>query len=150
QAYWTMNPDYIESVWWALKTLHGQGLLVQDARTAAYCPRCGTGLSDAEVALGYTQVVDPGVYVEFPVTSGDDRVVGASIVAWTTTPWTLSSNLGLAVDADAHYVRASAPGRERDLIVAEPRLDDLRRVAGGDEVRVVDEFPGTLLVGAHY
>src|SRR5215475_6340783 len=54
QAYWTMNPEYVQSVWWALKTLHGKGLLVQDARTAAYCPRCGTGLSDAEVALGYT------------------------------------------------------------------------------------------------
>jgi isoleucyl-tRNA synthetase len=149
-AYWTMNPEYIESVWWALKTLHGQGLLVQDARTASYCPRCGTGLSDAEVALGYTQVTDPGVYVEFPVTEGDPRAVGASIVAWTTTPWTLSSNLGLAVDADATYVRASAPGRARDLIVAEPRLEDLRRVAGGDDVRQLDEFPGTLLVGAHY
>jgi len=150
EAYWTMNPDYVQSVWWALKTLHEQGLLVQDARTAAYCPRCGTGLSDAEVALGYTQVVDPSVYVEFPVTDGDERVRGASIVAWTTTPWTLGSNLGLAVDADATYVRVSAPGRERGLIVAEPRLDDLRRVAGGEGVRVDGEFPGTVLVGSHY
>ncbi len=69
-AYWTMDASYVQSVWWAVKRLHELDLLYQDFRVTAYCPRCGTGLSDAEVALGYTTVEDPSVYVEFPVEDG--------------------------------------------------------------------------------
>ena len=69
-AYWTMNPEYVESVWWALKQIFDKGLLVEDYRVAPYCPRCGTTLSDHEVAQGYEDVVDPSVYVRFPLTSG--------------------------------------------------------------------------------
>ena len=148
-AYWTMDSSYVQSVWWALKQLYERDLLYRDDRTVAYCPRCGTGLSDAEIALGYTTVVDPSVYVEFPVTDGDPRVVGASIVGWTTTPWTLTSNLGLAVAAGEPYVRVRVPGRERDLVVAEARLDDLARAAGGTP-EVVERVVGSDLVGAHY
>ena len=68
-AYWTMDADYIESVWWSLKQIFDKGLLVQDHRVAPYCPRCGTGLSDHELAQGYETVVDPSVYVRFPLTS---------------------------------------------------------------------------------
>ena len=93
KAYWTMNPEYIESVWWSLKTIFDKGLLVQDHRVAPYCPRCGTGLSDHEVAQGYLTVTDPSVYVRFPVTSGtlvDEFGSGkVSLLVWTTTPWTL-------------------------------------------------------------
>jgi isoleucyl-tRNA synthetase len=145
-AYWTMDASYIESVWWGLKRLHERGLLFRDNRTVAYCPRCGTGLSDAEVAQGYATVVDPGVYVRFPVVDGSPQAVGAAIVGWTTTPWTLISNLGLAVSPDEPYVRVRS--RDGDMIVAEHRLEDLQRVAG--DVEVVDRFPGSLLVGAHY
>ena len=148
-AYWTMDSSYVQSVWWALKTLFDQDLLYRDDRTVAYCPRCGTPLSDAEVALGYTQVVDPSVYVRFPITDGPTEVVGASVVGWTTTPWTLTSNLGLAVAGDEPYVRVASAGSD-DLIVAAARVDDLRRVLGNKEVRLVDEFPGSRLVGAHY
>src|SRR5262249_48827065 len=135
--------------WWALKQLFERDLLYRDDRTVAYCPRCGTGLSDAEIALGYTQVVDPSVYVEFPVVEGDPRVVGASIVGWTTTPWPLTANLGLAGSDAEWYVRARVPGRPRDLIVAQARLEDLARAAGGTP-EVVELLTGAELVGAHY
>ena len=69
-AYWTMSPDYVESVWWSLKQIHAKGLLAEDHRVAPYCPRCGTTLSDHELAQGYEDVVDPSVYVRFPLTSG--------------------------------------------------------------------------------
>ena len=68
--YRTMDPEYVESVWWALKQIHDKGLLVEDYRVAPYCPRCGTGLSDHELAQGYETVTDPSVYVRFPLTSG--------------------------------------------------------------------------------
>ncbi|MDT3398767.1 isoleucine--tRNA ligase [Streptomyces sp. B1866] len=118
-AYWTMAPSYIESVWWSLKEIFGKGLLVQDHRVAPWCPRCGTGLSDHELAQGYETVVDPSVYVRFPLTSGP--LAGeASLVVWTTTPWTLVSNTAVAAHPDVRYVVAT-DGAER-LVVAEPLL----------------------------
>src|SRR5262245_4736927 len=107
--YWTMATDYVESVWWSLKTLHGKELLFEDFKSVAYCPRCQTGLSDAEVALGYETVVDPSVVVRFALADASTpEVEGASILAWTTTPWTLPSNEGLAVDPDAQYAVVEA------------------------------------------
>ncbi|QWZ10328.1 isoleucine--tRNA ligase [Nocardioides panacis] len=122
--YRTMDPAYVESVWWALKQIHSRGLLVQDYRVAPYCPRDGTGLSDHEVAQGYETVTDPSVYVRFPLTSGPlagtaDRP-GASLLVWTTTPWTLVSNTAVAVRPDVTYV-AATDGTET-LVVAEPLL----------------------------
>jgi isoleucyl-tRNA synthetase len=104
-AYWTMDPDYVESVWWSLKHLHERGLLVEADKVTAYCPRCGTALSDAEVALGYETAEDPSVDVRLPIVEATDPdLVGASLAVWTTTPWTLPSNTGAAVDASAEYV----------------------------------------------
>jgi isoleucyl-tRNA synthetase len=117
EAYWTMNPGYVESVWWALKQIHGAGLLVEDFRVAPYCPRCGTGLSDHELAQGYETVVDPSVYVRFPLTSGPYAGT-ASLLVWTTTPWTLVSNTAVAAHPDVDYVVAS-DGHEQ-LVVAAP------------------------------
>ena len=88
EAYWTMAPEYVESVWWSLSQIHKKGLLVQDHRVAPYCPRCGTGLSDHELAQGYETVTDPSVYVRFPITSGPLQELGAALLVWTTTPWT--------------------------------------------------------------
>src|SRR3954454_14522484 len=123
-AYWTMDPAYIESVWWSLKTIFDKGLLVQDHRVAPYCPRCGTGLSDHEVAQGYLTVTDPSVYVRFPVTSGflaDEYGVGkVSLLVWTTTPWTLISNTAVAVHPAVDYSVALSEGEL--LVVAEPLL----------------------------
>jgi len=111
-AYWTMNASYVESVWWALKQIFEQGLLVEDHRVAPYCPRCGTGLSDHEVAQGYENVVDPSVYVTFPITSGP--LAGqADLLVWTTTPWTLVSNTAVAVNPDVTYSLVRTPdGRQ--------------------------------------
>jgi isoleucyl-tRNA synthetase len=123
EAYWTMNPAYIESVWWSLKQIFDKGLLTQDHRVAPYCPRCGTGLSDHELAQGYETVVDPSVFVRFPLTSGPlsgDPARQAALLVWTTTPWTLVSNTAAAVHPDVRYVVAT-DGRER-LVVAEPLL----------------------------
>src|SRR5207249_1059039 len=143
-AYWTMNTEYIESVWWSLKRLHEQGLLYEDHKTIAYCPRCGTGLSDHEVALGYTQVTDPSVYVRFRVTEASaPELEGASILAWTTTPWTLPSNLGLAVAPGVTYVVADADGER--VVVAEALLDVVLSGA-----TVVHRLPGSALVGTRY
>jgi isoleucyl-tRNA synthetase len=120
EAYWTMSPDYVASVWWALKQIHDAGLLVEDYRVAPYCPRCGTTLSDHELAQGYEDVSDPSVYVRFPLTSGP--LAGkADLLVWTTTPWTLVSNTAVAVHPDVTYVVATkdVPGGET-LVVAEP------------------------------
>jgi isoleucyl-tRNA synthetase len=144
-AYWTLNPEYIESVWWSLKRLYEDGLLFEDFRSVAYCPRCGTALSDHEVATGYEQVVDPSVYVKFPITEArNPDLVGAAMVGWTTTPWTLVSNIGLAVAADEPYVTVERDGER--LIVAEA----LREPALGDGGRVERTYTGERLVGARY
>jgi isoleucyl-tRNA synthetase len=116
-AYRTMDSEYIESVWWSLQQIFAKGLLVQDFRVAPWCPRCGTGLSDHELAQGYETVVDPSVFVRFPLTSGP--LAGtASLLVWTTTPWTLVSNVAVAAHPDVTYVVAT-DGTER-LVVAEP------------------------------
>ncbi|SEC67795.1 Isoleucyl-tRNA synthetase [Streptomyces sp. 2224.1] len=118
--YRTMDPDYIESVWWSLKEIFTKGLLVQDHRVAPWCPRCGTGLSDHELAQGYENVVDPSVFVRLPLTSGP--LAGrAALLIWTTTPWTLVSNTAVAAHPDVTYVVAT-DGNER-LVVAEPLLE---------------------------
>ena len=127
QAYWTMAPEYVESVWWSLKEIWKKGLLVQDHRVAPYCPRCGTGLSDHELAQGYETVTDPSVYVRFPVTSGELADLGAALLVWTTTPWTLVSNTAIAVNPDVNYVVAEVTVEEvrEVLVVAEPLISSL-------------------------
>src|SRR5438105_7003802 len=143
--YWTMDTRYVESVWWSLKRLFEQGLLFQAHRSVAYCPRCGTGLSDHEVAQGYQQVVDPSVTVRFRVTEpSHDDLRGASILGWTTTPWTLPANMGLAVDADASYLVVETGGER--VVVAEPLLP----AVVGDGGSVVATLPGGALVGTRY
>ncbi|EST34227.1 isoleucyl-tRNA synthase [Streptomycetaceae bacterium MP113-05] len=119
-AYRTMDPEYVESVWWSLKQIYDKGLLTQDHRVAPWCPRCGTGLSDHELAQGYETVVDPSVFVRFPLTSGP--LAGeAALLVWTTTPWTLVSNTAVAAHPEVTYVVAT-DGNER-LVVAEPLLE---------------------------
>ena len=135
-AYWTMRPDYVDSVWWSLKTIFDKGLLVQDHRVTPYCPRCGTGLSDHEVAQGYYDVKDPSVYVRFPLTSGP-YTGEAALLVWTTTPWTLISNTAVAVHPEVTYVVATN-GDER-LVVAEPLVDK----ALGEGWEVTERFPGS-------
>ena len=134
-AYWTMTPDYVESVWWALKTIYDKGLLVEDFRVSPYCPRCGTGLSDHEVAQGYEDVTDPSVYVRFPLTSGP-WAGQAALLVWTTTPWTLISNTAVAVNPEVDYVVARHAGDT--LVLAQPLVSKVL----GDDVEVLETFSG--------
>jgi isoleucyl-tRNA synthetase len=154
QAYWTMAPEYVESVWWSLKEIWKKGLLVQDHRVAPYCPRCGTGLSDHELAQGYETVTDPSVYVRFPVTSGDLAELGANLLVWTTTPWTLVSNTAVAVHPDVDYsvVEVILEENREVLVVAEALLSALtgeirvlKTVKGKDLERVTYKRPLDLI-----
>ena len=145
EAYWTMSTSYIESVWWSLKSLFERGLLQEADKVTAYCPRCETALSDAEVALGYQTVDDPSVHLRFPIVEADDAgLVGASMIVWTTTPWTLPSNTGVAVDPTADYAELSLDGER--LIVGAP----LREAVLGEDGDLVRTIPGAALVGARY
>ena len=154
QAYWTMAPEYVESVWWSLKEIWKKGLLVQDHRVAPYCPRCGTGLSDHELAQGYETVTDPSVYVRFPVTSGELAELGAALLVWTTTPWTLVSNTAIAVNPEVDYVVAEVTVEDAKeiLIVAQPLLSALtgevnilKTLKGRDLERVTYKRPLDLI-----
>ncbi len=142
-AYRTMDSSYVQSVWWSLKQIADKGLLVEDHRVAPYCPRCGTALSDHEVAQGYQDVVDPSVFVRFPVTAGPLAELGAALLVWTTTPWTLVSNTAVAVHPTVTYVAARRG--EEVLVVAEPLLGVL-----GEDVEVLDRFRGSALEHTTY
>ncbi|WP_374581511.1 isoleucine--tRNA ligase [Frankia sp. CiP3] len=148
-AYRTMDTPYIESVWWSLKQIFDKGLLVEDHRVTPYCPRDETPLSDHEVSQGYADVVDPSVYVRFPVTSGPLSDAGVSLLVWTTTPWTLVSNTAVAAHPDVTYVvaRTAAGGRDGELVlVAEPLLGS----AVGADAEVIRTLRGSDLAGVTY
>ena len=136
-AYRTMDPAYIDSVWWSLKQIFDKGLLVEDQRISPYCPRCETALSDHELGQpgAYETVADPSVYVRLPLTSGP--LAGrAALLVWTTTPWTLVSNTAVAVHPDVEYTVVT-DGSQR-LVVAEP----LREQVLGDRWDVEQRLRG--------
>jgi isoleucyl-tRNA synthetase len=144
-AYWTMHTEYVESVWWSLKELHRKGLLFEADKVTTYCPRCGTTLSDHETALGYTQVTDPSVFISFEIVESPvPELVGASLLGWTTTPWTLISNTGIGVAADAPYVEVEHEGRR--VVLAEA----LRERVLPDARLVGRTVTGAALVGTRY
>jgi isoleucyl-tRNA synthetase len=147
-AYKTLDPSYVESVWWALKTIHDKGLLYEKLKVVPYCPRDETTLSSHELGQPgvYQDVLDPSVYVRLPV-SGEHGPLqpGDELLVWTTTPWTLVSNAAVAVDPELAYVRA----RSEDgsvFVVAEALVE---RVLGTG-AEVLERFPGRELVGARY
>jgi isoleucyl-tRNA synthetase len=146
QAYRTMDPEYVESVWWSLKVIFDKGLLVRDHRISPYCPRCGTPLSDHELGQpgGYETVVDPSVTVRFPIAGGP--LEGADLLVWTTTPWTLVSNTAVAVHPDVTYVVAARSGEPGRVVVAEPLF---ARVLG-EGWHIVSRLTGAELVGTAY
>jgi isoleucyl-tRNA synthetase len=136
-AYWTLSNDYIESVWWIVRQLWDKGLLYEGHRVTPYCGRCGTALSSHEVAQGYEDVVDPSIYVRFPLSGGGPA--DADLLVWTTTPWTLVSNVAAAVGPAFAYVRIAAADGGRDLVLGEraaarlfPEADVLERWTGAD------------------
>ena len=143
-AYVTYENYYIESVWWALKKIWEKGLLYKGHKVVPYCPRCGTALSSHEVAQGYQEVEDPSVYVTFPLKGEDDT----AFLVWTTTPWTLPSNVALAVHRDAVYVKIKLTQTGCKLILAKELVDFA--IPDDEGYEVIDEFKGESLVGAEY
>ncbi len=143
EAYWTMSPEFVQSVWWSLKQIHDAGLLVEDYRVAPYCPRCGTTLSDHELAQGYEDVTDPSVYVRFPLTSGPLEGK-ADLLVWTTTPWTLVSNTAVAAHPDVTYVVASKD--DDTLVIAEPLAEKVL----GEDWKLGPSFTGKEMEGWRY
>src|SRR5579875_423518 len=147
-AYRTLDPSYVESVWWALKTINEHGLLYEKLKVVPYCPRDQVTLSSHELGQpgAYRDVVDPSVYVRLPVVEGHGPArAGDELLVWTTTPWTLVSNAAVAVHPQLTYVRARA-FEGRVSIVAESLAE---RVLGA-AAEVIERFPGAELVGTRY
>jgi isoleucyl-tRNA synthetase len=146
-AYRTLDPKYVESVWWALKTIHDRGLLYEKLKVVPYCPRDQVTLSSHELGQPdvYRDVIDPSVYVSLPVITGNQAVQrGDQLLVWTTTPWTLVSNAAVAVDPDLTYVRAKQG--DAVYVLAEALTE---RVLGSD-AEVLNHFPGSTLDGVAY
>src|SRR3954453_21122774 len=148
-AYRTLDPDYVESVWWALREIADKDLLYEGYKVVPYCPRCGTALSSHEVALGYRDVVDPSIYVRLRVVEDGGRLqAGDELLVWTTTPWTLVSNAAVAVDPELAYVRVKTSALAAPVVLAEALV---ARVLGDDPaIKVLDRFPGAALDGVRY
>ena len=148
-AYKTLDPKYVESVWWALKTIHDRGLLYEKLKVVPYCPRDQVTLSSHELGQPdvYRDVIDPSVYVSLPVTTGNEAVErGDQLLVWTTTPWTLVSNAAVAVDPDLTYVRVK---HENDVYILAEALTE--RVLGERaRAHVLNRFPGSTLDGVAY
>ncbi|NUQ59298.1 MAG: isoleucine--tRNA ligase [Anaerolineales bacterium] len=144
-AYVTYTNDYIESVWWILKNFWEKDLLFKGYKIVPYCPRCGTPLSDHEVALGYDDATDPSVFVRFPLVDKPDT----SFLVWTTTPWTLPANVAVAAHPDVEYVTVERGhnGSTEKLILAKSLLEKVFR---GEEVKVLETFKGKKLKGVKY
>lgn len=145
RAYATIDTSYTESVWWAFKQIHDKGLIYKGFKCMPYCPRCTTPLSNFEVNEGYKDDVnDPSVYVKFKLKNEN-----VSMLAWTTTPWSLPGNAALAVQANARYVRVRLhdnDGTIEDVILAKNRLGVLE----SDSYEVLDTMNGRDLIGKSY
>lgn len=137
--YITLDNDYIETVWWILDQLYEKGLVYEGAKILPYCPRCGTGLASHEVAQGYKMIKTESAYVKFKAADEDSY-----FLAWTTTPWTLPSNVTLAVNPEVDYVKVDVEGEK--LYLAKDLLD----VALNKEYEVLEELKGTDLLNRRY
>jgi len=141
--YKTMDPDYMETIWWVLSELWKKGLLYEGFYILPYCPRCSTALSNFELNLGgYVDVADPAITVKFEL----EKEPGTFFLAWTTTPWTLPSNLGLALGADVRYVKVK--DRDQRYILAEDRVSAYYKKP--EDYTVVERYTGRQLAGIHY
>jgi isoleucyl-tRNA synthetase len=144
QPYVTFEPRYIESVWWIFEQLEQRSLLYRGHKSVPYCPRCGTALSSHDVAQGYEDVADPSIYFACPLADDPSR----ALLVWTTTPWTLPSNVALALHPDLEYVEveAEAGAAVSSYILAASRVPALF----GDEPRILRRFRGSELEGVRY
>ena len=154
-AYWldyehpyiTFSNNYVESVWWLLGQLYEKNLLYRGHRVLPYCPRCGTVLSSHELALGYEDIEDKSIYVTFPLEDGSGR----ELVVWTTTPWTLPSNVAAAVHPELEYNTYWKPGHpDRKFITATSRSEKLQQLLGSGGLGEGEPFAGSTLIGLEY
>ncbi|MFH0939772.1 MAG: isoleucine--tRNA ligase [Planctomycetota bacterium] len=148
-AYVTYHQSYVESVWWSLKELHAQNLLYKGHKILPWCPHCQTALSSHEVGLGYQEVEDPSVFVTFRDVNWAQNKT--SFLAWTTTPWTLPSNAGLAVKADTEYSYVKVDGGvgvESEILIMATAL--VKQVMGKIQYEIVKTELGSTLVGRRY
>ncbi|NCA93888.1 MAG: isoleucine--tRNA ligase, partial [Sphingobacteriia bacterium] len=146
-AYRTMDKDYMESVWWVFKELWDKGLVYEDYRSMHICPRCETTLSQQEVSEGYKDVKDLSLIAKFELIDEP----GTFVLAWTTTPWTLPGNVGLAVGEGIDYVKLKIKNEElkteENFILTKDRVGE---VIKDREYKIVEEFKGKDLVGKRY
>ncbi|MFQ5600884.1 MAG: isoleucine--tRNA ligase [Candidatus Krumholzibacteriia bacterium] len=148
--YKTMDPSYMESIWWVFKQIWDKGLIYEGFKVMPYCPRCATPLSNFETAQGYQDVQDPAISVRFRAHPQAEEALGAAhplyFLAWTTTPWTLPSNLALAVGEDIPYVRVLDDGEE--YVLARDRVSVYWK--NPEDVEVLESFGGRRLHGMAY
>lgn len=141
--YVTYHNDYIESVWWALRQIWDKGLLYKGHKIMPYCPRCGTSLSSHEVAQGYKDVKENSLIAKFPIAGADK---GEYFLAWTTTPWTLPSNVALCVNPSETYVKLQR--EDEKYIMAKALVESV--MPKDSEYKILEEYTGTELCGMHY
>jgi isoleucyl-tRNA synthetase len=144
KPYVTFHNDYVESVWAILKELSDRGLLYRGHKSVPYCPRCGTALSSHEVAQGYRDVEDPSLYFLVPLLGEDGAPDGRHLLVWTTTPWTVPSNVGVAVHPELTYAEVEADGHR--YVLARERVEPVL----GEAASITAEYPGRDLVGLRY
>jgi len=159
--YKTMDPTFMESVWWVFKTLFDKGLVYQGYKVMPFSTACGTPLSNFEAGLNYKDVRDPAVVVSFPIVVDEGDVDdGASFVAWTTTPWTLPSNIALCVHPTMEYVKVRDVKTSRVYVLAKGRLSQLYPIMNNKKkwkpeksseyYAVLDTYVGSDLAGKKY
>jgi isoleucyl-tRNA synthetase len=142
-AYWTLDNSYIETVWWLFRQMWDAGDIYEGHKVVPYCGRCGTALSSHELGQpgAYRDVTEPSVYVRFPVVDRD-----FDLLVWTTTPWTLISNVGAAIGPDVEYVRVEGAEGRRDLVMGAARVADVL----GDDAHVLGPITVDELAGLRY
>ena len=140
KPYITYENEYIESVWWALKEIWNKGLIYKGHKVVPYCPRCGTGLSSHEVAQGYKDINEDSVYVQFKV----KNAVNTYLLAWTTTPWTLPSNVAVVVNPNEDYVKVSQ--NDKVYILAKALVEKVM----GEDYKIIETLKGKDLEYTEY
>ncbi len=144
--YQTIKLDYIESAWWTLQRAYEKGLLKDASRVVTWCPRCETALAEAEIE--YWDETDPSIMVRFPLKDGS-----ASLLIWTTTPWTLAANMAVAVHPDFDYAKvrmSKATGEQEDVIILESQAEFVMQKGGYEKFEIVERMKGKQLEGLEY
>jgi isoleucyl-tRNA synthetase len=144
KSYKTMDVNFMESVWWVFKQIYEKGFVNRKCKIMPYSTACNTVLSNFEAGMNYQDIIDPSVYITFPLVSDPET----KIVAWTTTPWTLSSNLALAVNPQMEYNKIKT---EKDiLIISAPRLKEVLKQLNITKYEIIGKFKGSELHGLEY